>query len=509
MLTTARFHVYADINCPFCYALNERIFKQGLSIYAEWRPIQHSPTVSSGRCTFDSLCELTSEVSEVRRRSPSTEIAIPPVRPNSAIASEYIAEVGRHNTEKAAQLRLLIYRALWQEGKDVSQQEVLQPLLQLVGFESLAIGAETHLKLSQWQQEWEQGEFDHNIPVTIALDGKSMIGFPEQSELDAFICDGCEVPKKDFAAVCNMKPRQTIMLLERDVNAIQQFFILMKFHDVIVLDNDIDLQNAVQSNPPDIIVMNLNMMQQDASTVSRTIKLSPATRDIPVIALTSNPNSSEEVSLFEAGAADYISKPVHDSVLQARLNLHLERKRSKDLLERMARYDELTEVLNRRAFNVSLQAEWGRSIRNGTPLAVLMIDVDFFKQFNDSYGHNLGDQCLRQVASRLQDCLKRPSDHLARYGGEEFVVILPDTDALGAMTVAENCCQMIVDLKIPHQASEIAEYVTISIGASSEIAAADRSAESLVDDADRLLYKAKNSGRNRAYVENNVKPEKT
>jgi diguanylate cyclase (GGDEF)-like protein len=374
---------------------------------------------------------------------------------------------------------------------------VLATLLQKVGLDTPNVGDATRSTLEAWQREWESGEFDRNIPVTLTDDDMRMVGFPAQAELDAFLTEGGDSSIHDFAAACIMKPRQRILLLEHEVDAIQQFFTLMNFNDIVVLESDTSLQEAVAQAPPDLVVVNLELLGPSAAAVIRRIKLDETTRDCPVIAIAPEKNSDEEVVLFEAGAADYISRPVHDLVLQARLNLHMERKRSKDLLDRMARYDELTEILNRRSFNVALQAEWSRSRRNNTPLALLMIDVDRFKNYNDRYGHDLGDQCLRQVARSLQECLKRPTDQLARYGGEEFVIILPDTDERGADIVARRCCRGVAEAGIPHDASDIAPHVTVSVGLATETAEEGRMPEKLAKDADRALYAAKHAGRNR------------
>lgn len=497
MNSERRFAVYADINCPFCYALNERFEVLGLSALVEWRPIQHAPSISSGHCTFDSLCDLTSEVSEVRRRSPSSEIAIPPVRPNSAAASELITEAWLIDPLRAARLRLLIYRALWRDGQDVSHSKVLLSLLQESGFDSLSITRRSQACLSRWQHEWEQGDFDRNIPVTIDSDRQRVVGFPLQEELDAFLSGGSATPGSDHSACCAMRPRQRLLLVENDLPAIQQFFSLMKYHDVVVVNSEDALENHIQQGGMDLIVINLDAIEKDGAAMSRIISQSPLARGVPIIALASSSDSGEEVTLFEAGASDYIARPVHEKVLQARLNLHLERKRSKDLLERMARYDELTDVFNRREFNVSLQGEWQRALRNGTSLAILMMDVDLFKKYNDFYGHGMGDRCLRQVAAILQASLIRPGDRLARYGGEEFVMLLPETDVQGAIQVAERCCRSIADAAIPHDASDVADHVTISVGLCARSGDKGYSAEQLLEAADRALYNAKGAGRNR------------
>jgi diguanylate cyclase (GGDEF)-like protein len=167
-----------------------------------------------------------------------------------------------------------------------------------------------------------------------------------------------------------------------------------------------------------------------------------------------------------------------------------------DKLEELSRIDSLTEVANRRYFNETLLAEWRRGAREKRSLALLMIDVDFFKRFNDHYGHLQGDECLLEVAQALMSAVRRGGDLVARYGGEEFAVVLPNAGE-EAMTVAERCRAAVEALNITHVQSGDIGHVTVSIGMSSVIPNASIEPEDLLDSADKALYSAKNGGRNR------------
>ncbi|MDP2135038.1 MAG: diguanylate cyclase [Sulfuritalea sp.] len=166
-------------------------------------------------------------------------------------------------------------------------------------------------------------------------------------------------------------------------------------------------------------------------------------------------------------------------------------------LERLATRDGLTSVANRRSFDHTLNIEWRRVTRESRTLSLLMIDVDFFKLYNDTYGHQGGDECLRRVARALSDVVKRPSDAVARYGGEEFAILLPATDLEGSCVVAERIRAAVEDLALPHAKSEVADCVTVSIGVASTVAALDGDQSQLVGAADKALYQAKKAGRNR------------
>ncbi|HEY0635961.1 MAG TPA: diguanylate cyclase, partial [Gammaproteobacteria bacterium] len=165
-------------------------------------------------------------------------------------------------------------------------------------------------------------------------------------------------------------------------------------------------------------------------------------------------------------------------------------------LQRLSSLDGLTGIANRRAFDARLEEEWTRARRNRSSLALLLIDIDFFKTYNDSLGHQAGDQCLREVAQTLQNEMKRPADLVARYGGEEFAVILPDTDQFGAGVVALNINNALRQRALHHPASSIAPIITLSIGVNAIIPDSLASTQEFIEGADRALYEVKHNGRN-------------
>ncbi|MCD6295007.1 MAG: diguanylate cyclase [Deltaproteobacteria bacterium] len=169
-------------------------------------------------------------------------------------------------------------------------------------------------------------------------------------------------------------------------------------------------------------------------------------------------------------------------------------------LRRLSVLDDLTQVANRRRFDETLNEEWQRLCRNRAPLSLIFCDIDYFKLYNDTYGHQAGDDCLRAVADTISVNCQRPGDFVARYGGEEFIVILPNTEAEGAVHLAEDIREEIERLKIPHMRSQVSRYITLSLGVSSVFPSADIIPESLVGVADKALYEAKNQGRNRTVL---------
>ncbi|MCG8313983.1 MAG: diguanylate cyclase, partial [Pseudomonadales bacterium] len=247
---------------------------------------------------------------------------------------------------------------------------------------------------------------------------------------------------------------------------------------------------------PDLILLDIMMPGIDGYETCRRLKANRETADIPVVFLSAKDSEIDIEQGLCLGAVDYINKPFSIPILKARLKNHLALKHKSNLLVQLACTDELTRIPNRRHFDYVLDREWGRALRNDSPLSVIMIDVDHFKRYNDHYGHPEGDRCLRQVSRALSSVLHRPADMLARYGGEEFIALLPETDVEGAERIAEKLRQSVFDLKLPHQNSISFDRVTISVGLASTIPNESESPDELLEKADSALYGAKTGGRN-------------
>lgn len=273
-----------------------------------------------------------------------------------------------------------------------------------------------------------------------------------------------------------------------------------------VLEDDAELLFAlngetalqlVQEEMPDIILLDVMMPDMDGYEVCRRLKENPATAHIPVIFVTALSQVADETKGLELGATDFITKPVSPPVVRARVKNHVELKRYRDFLTEIAFVDGLTQIPNRRRYDEFLDTEWRRAIRRETSLSMVLMDIDHFKQFNDTYGHLEGDRCLQDVAAALEKSLMRPADLAARYGGEEFACLLPETDMAGAMHLAEKLRDAVEQLKLPHKSSLTAAHVTISVGVASVIATAERASDDLFKLADKALYSAKETGRNK------------
>jgi diguanylate cyclase (GGDEF)-like protein len=249
---------------------------------------------------------------------------------------------------------------------------------------------------------------------------------------------------------------------------------------------------------PDLVLLDVEMPGLDGYEVCRRLKAGDATRDIPVIFVTAHHDEEAETRGLDAGAVDFISKPISPRIVRARVKTQITLKRQSDMLRHWVYIDGLTGVCNRRYFDERLTIEWGRAVRQGESLSLLLIDVDHFKRFNDHYGHQAGDEALRRVAQALRPCLKRPTDLVARYGGEEFACLLPDTELAGALALARQMGDSVRAAAIEHAFSDIAAVMTISVGACSKPMGVVSGANALVREADAQLYIAKSRGRDQA-----------
>ena len=254
---------------------------------------------------------------------------------------------------------------------------------------------------------------------------------------------------------------------------------------------------AAVAGAPDLILLDVRMPEMDGYEALKLLKSSSETEDIPVIFLTAKTETEDEFMGLELGAIDYISKPIIPRIVKVRIHNHLLLKRNRDQLANMSMIDGLTGIANRRRFDDYLDQEFRRGARREYPGSLLMLDIDEFKIYNDSFGHQQGDECLKAVAAEIKSHSRRPSDLVARYGGEEFAVILPDTPLGAAQMLAEKIRAGVEGLQIAHPGAQATPYVTVSIGAACTENAGITALTDLIEVADKCLYRAKETGRNR------------
>jgi len=270
-----------------------------------------------------------------------------------------------------------------------------------------------------------------------------------------------------------------------------------------------------------LVLLDVQMPGMDGFETAELMRGSEKTRHIPIIFVTAiNKNEKCMFKGYEIGAVDYLFKPIEPLILKSKVKVFIELHRQKMLLKKQAKMleekldelfrlrelncklthlstiDVLTGISNRRSFEENIQIEWKRAIRGKSPLSLIMIDIDHFKEFNDYYGHQAGDKCLEKVAKTIVSSIQRPADFVARYGGEEFVAVLPEADREGALIVAERIRSKVEALAIKHGHSSVSPYVTVSLGTATLYPKEFNSVEELIYRADRALFQAKYLGRN-------------
>lgn len=301
-----------------------------------------------------------------------------------------------------------------------------------------------------------------------------------------------------FGAGGARSPRPLVLVDERSPNASLLARTLGRGHQVRCLPGGAPILKIIDeaAHKPELVLLDATMSSREALDTCRQLKTNETTQSIPLILLVDRDDVETEAGAFNLGVEDCIACPFHPAVAEARLCNQIRNRIRIALLEREVNQDSLTEVANRRCFDLALDAEWRRALRDGHSLSLVMVDVDDFKQFNDLHGHREGDHCLRRVAKAMSQALARPGDLLARYGGEEFAAILPGTDLEGALWIGEQLREAVAALRISRRCADRAHSVSISAGCASVRPTANLTCYSLLEAADDQLYLAKHSGRN-------------
>jgi diguanylate cyclase (GGDEF)-like protein len=281
-------------------------------------------------------------------------------------------------------------------------------------------------------------------------------------------------------------------------------------HDAVHAENGDEALSYIKQNPVDLVLMDVEMPGMNGFETTSAIRALNSDDWFPIVFLTTKQDDESFTNGILAGGDAYLSKPINPLRLQltitameriyaTRLKLQVAQKdlmAANKELEQFAFYDKLTGLANRRNFDETLETEFGLAKRNKIPLSVIICDIDYFKIYNDTYGHQKGDGCLAAIAKVIGKTPVRPTDKACRYGGEEFTLILPDTNLQGGLIVAENTRQAVFAENIQHQGSSVASCVTLSLGLATYTGQV-KTGEELLKIADDALYRAKENGRNR------------
>ncbi|MFN4968512.1 MAG: diguanylate cyclase domain-containing protein [Pseudanabaena sp.] len=320
-------------------------------------------------------------------------------------------------------------------------------------------------------------------------------------------------PQEEIISEITASEPALILIVDDDIfmRKILVRYLERENYRVVEAANGLEALKLFQEYQPDLILLDAVMPVLDGFECCLRLQKLPQGDHTPILIITALENRESVDRAYEVGASDYVAKPIHWAVLRHRVRRLLEQANLRQKLEsanrrlavvikelqRLVSIDGLTQVANRRCLDEYLEQEFKRSCREKIPISLVLCDIDFFKKYNDNYGHQEGDLCLQAVAQSISKATNRPADLVARYGGEEFVIVLPNTDQEGGMNIAVKATELVRSLQIPHDYSEVAPYVTISCGVATLFPHQHTQAINLLlKSADRALYVAKAEGRN-------------
>ena len=294
-----------------------------------------------------------------------------------------------------------------------------------------------------------------------------------------------------------MADKNSILIVDDEKsNILYLNHILSGDYTIYTARSAVEAFKLMKKHRPDLILLDVIMPIMNGYEAIAALKKADISKNIPVIFITGLSDSDDEMKGLDLGAEDYITKPFKDAIVKLRVRNQIKIVNQMRAIERLSMTDQLTDMANRRSFNQRIVREWRTAIRTRSPISLMMIDVDKFKIYNDTYGHQQGDVVLQTVADTLRRKLLRSTDFAARWGGEEFAVLLPMTDECGALSIAESIRANIENISIPCLDGTFTK-ITVSIGLNMQIPEKGDSMDDFISKADKALYTAKETGRNR------------
>jgi len=303
--------------------------------------------------------------------------------------------------------------------------------------------------------------------------------------------------------------KKVLIVDDEKMNILALAHFLKPHYEIFIASDGASALAEAEKQLPDIILLDILMPDMSGFDVLVKLKDSYATMNIPVIFLTGLDSAEDEEKGLLLGAVDYITKPFNKSIVKARISTQLKLSSYIRTIEKLCMLDALTGLSNRRGFDMRFEAEWGRAFREKKPLGIIMIDIDDFKKYNDTFGHPQGDVLLQAISDVLNESVNRSSDFTSRWGGEEFLALLPDTDLIGTLKKAEQIRESVTKIQLQlnnivnSESAENAQagswtktFITVSIGACSKIPSEGDNPIDFLNEVDKLLYTAKKNGKN-------------
>lgn len=482
------YRAYIDLNCPYCYALYERLCLWGLVDQIEWCTIEHESHVLDGDFDLRQEEMLSSEVFEVHHRAPDIDLKLPATRCQSTMATRMLAVLHRLFPEAANAVRRATYRALWQDGKNIGDAGVLTEILEQhdVPTEVLEMCAEKPPEFTEWQREWTKGGYDNSIPVlTHRPSGRVLIGLADQSSLAQFLLG--ERKRVVDRTVCFYQRKPTVLLcgwlshlwpLVDDINDRVEF---------------IQAPTARRATEmlAEHVVPDLFMIEDGHVDAKewQTLGALARGRSVPWLMASANPDTDREIEALSFGAIEYLPVVDDSRVARARLQRILNDRFRLTRSKRHTQTDPLTRLLSRRTLLERLESEWERALERSEPISVILANIDGFKAFNKAHGYLVGDQFLMDFARDIRGFRFSHECVPGRFGGNEFLFILPNCMADLARQTAEHLRSHVAAMNVYNRATEAP--LSISVGVFSVSPDAISSVYGVVDGAHTDLQNAR------------------
>ncbi len=491
--------LYIDLSCPFCFALHERLCHWGLVDKFSVRMVEHASHVADGSFGVEQEVVLAKEVYALHHRAPDVELSLPPRRFCSKLANRLLYRVQTHHSEHLSTLRSLLYRTVWQEGRDIGDRRVLHDVLSASALPATLLDhcVEAPPVLAEWQVAWEEAGFDCCIPVfQHGPSGRMLIGLPTRRSLLEFLLD--KKSRVIDSAVCYYQRRPVVLVYGR----MQRLWPLIEPTrnqcDYVPVPSAADAKTSLHARAlPDLVLVEDGWGSDEEMTM---IGAECRARSVPWIVAASDAPSKGEVNALSAGAAEFLTLADNLQLAQLRFERVLRDRLSIEGRQKEARTDGLTGLASRRRFAQQFEGEWDRACRRQTPISLLLIDIDHFAAFNDTYGYMVGDECLARLAGLWDVVVRRSTDVLARFGGNEVLGMFPERDASQLSSLAERMRALVVEANIEHAQSAHDEKLTVSVGLASCIPDSDASIHELLDLVQEACGEAREGGGNTVVV---------
>ena len=302
------------------------------------------------------------------------------------------------------------------------------------------------------------------------------------------------------------KEKRTIMIVEDSIVAVAHLTSILSKYVIHTFSSGMDALNSVKSINPDLILLDLNLtpntsnIQMNGHEVIKKLKKDHETKDIPIICITGELDTTKEIHALELGAIDYIRKPYNNIIVKLRVESQMKLLEKNEEIKMLNTTDKLTNLPNRHCFDERIEVEWHRTERNKENLSMLMIDVDCFKEYNDTYGHLQGDKALKYTGKIIKNSLTRKVDYVARWGGEEFIVLLSQVSYNGTLVIAERIRKNVERAFVLTKSGDKTK-ITVSIGAFlCKSPKHDLTKDQFITNADNALYQAKRTGKNKVIM---------